>query len=99
MARDIVTFDALDNRKEVMILMHRLGDGLDEMRAARRRARFLQSLMGDGTTALAGAPLQVEPCSAVDAFHLFTAITSALQIPIEEAARKLERLVARGVPA
>ncbi len=87
------SFDGLDNRRELMSLMVRLGEGLPEDRARARRARFLQGLLGGSTTGLAGNELKVTPCSAVDAYNLFVAITGVLGVPIDAAASRLERLV------
>jgi hypothetical protein len=87
-------FDGLDNRRELMRLLSRLGDGLSFEAGNRRRARFLQSLLGASTNGFDGKPLRATPCSTVEAYHLLIAITGALGVPIEVAARKLERLVA-----
>lgn len=88
-------FDGLDNRKTLMCLMSRLGHGLSEGEGGRRRAAFLQSLMGDSRSTLNGLPLEVTPCSAVQGYLLLGAICGALGVPIEDAARKLERWVRR----
>jgi hypothetical protein len=87
------SFDGLDNRRLIMRLMGRLGDGVSDGVGCRRRQHFLQSLLGASTTGMAGKPLQVTPCSAVDAYHLFVAITGVLGVKIEDAAKKLERYV------
>lgn len=91
--RQFGSFEGLDNRKELMRLFVRLGEGLPETMAREKRARFLQSLMGDSTTGLDGKPLAVTPCSAVEAYNLFIAITGVLGVEIDGAAQKLERLV------
>lgn len=89
------TFEGLDNRKALLNLMVRLGDGLSEAEAGERRARFLRSLLKDSTTAFRGAPLTVTPCDAVRGYHLMVAITGCLGVPIDVAARKLEEVVRR----
>jgi hypothetical protein len=91
------TFDGLDNRKAIMHLLDRLGDGRSLEEGAQRRATFLRSLIRDSQSrGLSGVPMEVTPCDAVGAYHLFVAITGCLYVPIEEAARKLERLVRQG---
>lgn len=89
-------FDGLDNRRELMSLFVRLGRGLSEGRARSRRAAFLRSLIGGSTVGLDDKPLAVGPCSAVEAYHLFIAITGCLGVKIDEAASRLERLVRGG---
>jgi hypothetical protein len=88
-------FDGLDNRKAIMNLMVRLGHGLDEMSAAKKRARFLQRLLPASTSGFFDKPMTVTPCSAVEAYHLFVAITGVLGVPIDVAARKLEDEIRR----
>jgi len=87
------SFCGLDNRRELMRLMVRLGEGLPDEHARRLRARFLQSLLPASTTSMAGLALSVTPCSAVEGYHLLVAITGCLGVPIDEAAARLERLV------
>ncbi len=89
-------FDGLDNRKTLMRLMVKLGDGLDEQRAGERRARFLKSLIPASTNGFADRSLQVTPCSAVQGYHLLVAITGCLGVPIDQAARQLEKVVSHG---
>ena len=91
--RQFASFDGRDNRRELMRLMVRLGEGLPDDLANRRRAAFLQGLMGASEGALAGAGLKVSPCSAVEGYHLLIAITGCLGVPIDVAARKLEAVV------
>lgn len=90
------SFDGLDNRRAVMELFVRMGDGLDEYSAARRRATFLQSLIRGSTSGFSRTPgFSVSPCSAVDAYLLFVAITGCLDVPVERAAKLLEAEVRR----
>jgi hypothetical protein len=87
------SFDGRDNRKELMNLFVRLGEHLPEQQARQRRAQFLQRLISRSTKGFADLPRAIEPCSAVEAYHLFVAITGCLHVPIDEAARLLERTV------
>lgn len=87
------SFEGLDNRKTLMELFVRLGHGLDEAAAARKRQKFLQGLIGDARGFFDGKPLKVTPCSAVEAYQLFVAITGCLNVGIDAAAAKLQRLV------
>jgi hypothetical protein len=88
------SFEGRDNRRELLILLGRLGKGLPEQQANEVRAAFLHGLMG-GTVSdfFAGRPLLVSPCSAVEAYHLLVAITGVLGVNIEDAARSLEDIV------
>ncbi len=89
------TFDGLDNRKALMRLLDRLGDGLSHEDGCKRRAKFLQGLLGDSTTGFDGKPLKASPCTTVEAYHLTVAITGCLGVPIEVAAQKLDRIVSQ----
>lgn len=89
------SFDGLDNRRTVMDLMNRLGHGLDEARANRRRAAALLSLIPMSVQGFASCPIKVSPCGVAEAYHLFIAITGVLGVPVEDAARKLERMVSK----
>jgi hypothetical protein len=83
----VKTFDGLDNRREVMILLQRLGsDG--------RRARFLESLVPHSCRGFAGLPMKVaDRCDPVAAYYMLVGITNELGVPIDTAARLLEREV------
>lgn len=91
------SFDGKDNRKEVMYLMGQIGYGLPERDSKVKRARFLQSLIPLSITSMAAQPLIVNPdeCDIVGAYHLFVAITGVLGVPIEQAARMLDKYVSR----
>lgn len=71
----------------------RMGEGLSEMDGAKKRAKFLMSLISDSTGGLRGCPLQVTPCNAIQAYHQFVAITGCLDVNIDVAAAKLQRAV------
>jgi hypothetical protein len=83
------SFDARGNRKTLLDLFGRLGS--DE-----RRANFLQGLIAHSRTGMAGKLMQVNlPCSSVQAYLLFVAITGCLGVQVEEAANKLEAEVSK----
>lgn len=89
------TLDTLGDRKELVILFEKLGDGLPEDRARRVRAKFLESLIPLSVGTLSGAPWQVTPCSASEAYLLFVQITGVLEVPIADAAKVLDRFVSK----
>jgi hypothetical protein len=84
---ELETFDGRDNRREVMILLQRLGS--DD-----RRARFLESLIPSSVNGFAGVQMEVVgPCDPVAAYFALVGICNELGVPINEAARRLDRLV------
>lgn len=88
---EIETFDGLDNRREVVILLERLGSD-------RRRAKFLESLMPKSINGFAGCPVQVRgTCDPIAAYFVLVGICNELGVPINYAAQKLEAIV-RGKP-
>jgi len=84
------SFDGLDNRKTVMSLFSRMGRGLTEEIAALRRRDALKRLIALSENCFADLMVEVTPCSAVEAYFAFTAITGCLGVPVEKAARQLE---------
>lgn len=88
----IGTFDGLDNRKCLFENLKRLGHGLDEYRAGLVRAHFLRSLLDEADPQWHGKThrLRVDPCSAIEAYHLLVALMSGFGVPIETAAKRLE---------
>lgn len=89
------TFDNLSDRREMVILFERLGEGLPELDARKVRAKFLQDLIPHSVSSLADNPLIVSPCGATDAYFLFINITGVLGVPIADGARLLEDAVRR----
>ncbi|MBX9682124.1 MAG: hypothetical protein K2X38_25480 [Gemmataceae bacterium] len=87
------SFDGRDNRRELMILMQKLGEKSPDPK--KHRAAFLQGLIPHSVSALAAAPLIVNPdkCDPVGAYFLFGAITGCLDVPIEAAAKLLDEAV------
>ena len=81
------SFDSLQNRRTVMDLFRRLGDGVPYDVACKRRGKFLQSLLEASQNGFAGKASQMSPCDTVDAYLAFGAITGVLGVDVDEAAR------------
>jgi hypothetical protein len=88
-------FDGRDNRKTVLELFVRLGNGLPDAVANIRRAGFLQALLSESRNGFASKPMTVGPCTAVEAYHLFVAICGVLGVPVETGAKLLEQRIRR----
>lgn len=89
MKSELDTFDGLDNRREVMILLERLG-------SSARRARFLESLIPLSLKGFGGCPMKVQGnCDAVAAYYMLVGVCNEVGVSINEAARQLERRVKR----
>lgn len=89
MSAEQSTFDGLDNRRELMLLLERLGS--DE-----RRAAFLRSLIPASLKGFAGMPMKVTgKCDAVVAYFMLVGVTNELGVSINAAARHLEKIVRR----
>ena len=87
---ELQTFDGLDNRREVMILLQRLGSD-------QRRARFLESLIPSSLKGFAGCPMKVQGnCDPAAAYFMLVGVCNELGVSINTAARKLEAVVKRG---
>ncbi len=84
------SFDGLDNRKAIMDLLRRLGDGKI---GDARRGGFLQGLVHLSTNGFHLSRPVVQPCGVVDAYMLFVAVTGCLGVDVEMAAEILEDLV------
>lgn len=86
------SFDGLDNRKTVMGLFVRMGRGLPADLAGMRRAGFLSGLIACSSS-FGARRMVVDPCTAIEAYKLFVAITGCLGVPIDRAAKLLECVV------
>lgn len=81
---ELDTFDGLDNRREVMVLLQRLGS--DE-----RRAAFITALVGRSRNGFAGCAAQVvDHCDPVAAYFMLVSVCNELGVSINEAALLLE---------
>lgn len=84
---ELSTFDGLDNRRELMILLQRLGGDQD-------RANFLTSLVARSRAGFANCRAEVrDHCDPVAAYFLLVSICNEVGVSINEAARLLERAV------
>lgn len=89
MKSELSTFDGLDNRREIMILLERLGSD-------KRRAKFLESLIPNSLKGFAGCPMKVKGnCSPVTAYYMLIGVCNELGVSINTAAHKLEMEVKR----
>ncbi len=86
---ELDVFDGLDNRREIMLMLFRLGSD-------QRRAKFIESLMPHSLNGLAGAPLKVQgQCHPSAAYFMMVSTCNELGVSINTAARKLEQEVKR----
>jgi len=88
-------FDALDNRRELMILFQRLGKHLPAPLADQRRTEWLLGLIRRVEGPWQNHPFETGPCCAVEAYRLCVAICGVLGISIDVAARLLDETVRR----
>ncbi len=85
---ELKTFDGLDNRREVMILLERLGS--DQC-----RADFISALVrSHSMNGFAGCKAEVvESCDPVTAYFMLVGACNELGVSINKAARLLEKRV------
>lgn len=84
MKTELEAFDGLDNRKEIMILLQRLGSN-------ERRARFIESVIPDKFKGVPGHPMKVTgPCDPVSAYFMLIGVCNELGGSINAVAKKLE---------
>ena len=89
MKSELEAFDGLDNRREIMILLERLGSDAS-------RKRFLESLIPESNKGFSNCPMKVtNQCDAVAAYYMLVGICNELGVPINEAARRLDRKVSK----
>ncbi len=89
MKSELDVFDGLDNRRELMILLDRLGG--DQERAA-----FLCSLTGGSRNGFATTPVKVvRYCDSVTAYYMMVGICNELGVSVNHAARMLDRIVSK----
>lgn len=87
---ELSTFDGLDNRREIMILLERLGSD-------RRRATFIESLIPHSLKGFAGCPMRVTgACDTVASYHMLISVCNELGVSINAAAKMLEAEVSKG---
>ncbi len=98
MTKQFDTFDNLSDRKELVILFEKLGEGLPDAMQWEVRAKWLESLIPQSVSGRAEAPLQFSPeaCrTGTLAYILFVQIVGVLGVPIRDAARQLDAFVKR----
>lgn len=84
---ELEVFDGRDNRREIMILLQRLGSDA-------ARARFLEGLIPLSLKGFAECPMKVRGnCSPVSAYYMMVGICNELGVSINKAAAKLEKVV------
>lgn len=89
MKSELQTFDGRDNRKEIIILLQRLGTD-------KSRATFIESLIPVSLKGFAGCPMKVTGnCEPVAAYFMLVGVCNELGVSINEAARRLEKVVKR----
>ena len=90
MKSELQTFDGKDNRKDVMMLLMRLGND-------QRRAAFIESLIPHSLKGFAGCPMKVTGrCDTVSAYYMLVSVCNELGVSINTAAQRLEKEVKRG---
>lgn len=89
------TFDTQEDRRELVILFQKLGEGLPDQLANEVRAKFLESLIPLSISGLAEKPLKADQakCFPVGAYLLFVMIVGVLGVPISDAAKLLDEAV------
>ena len=92
---ELKTFDGKDNAREIKILLHKLGEGVEEWRGNLRRAKFLKSLIPLSVAGFMEAPIEIDPrqCHEPGAYVLLTQICSVIGVSINESARRLEETI------
>ena len=97
MSQQFGTFDNAEDRREIFILMERLGGDLPMLEARKARAEYLQGLIPLSVSSLAEKPMVVNPdqCDPLPAYFLFVAIVGVLGVPIGEAAKRLDAFVTK----
>lgn len=86
---ELETFDGRDNRKEIMLLLCRLGND-------HRRKVFIEGLIPHSLRGFAGCPMKVTgACDPVSAYYMMVSVCNELGVSINTAATALEKEVKR----
>lgn len=89
MATELETFDGKDNRREIMILLERLGSDA-------ARARFIEGLIPHSLKGFAAAPMKVRgTCDPTAAYFMMVSVCNELGVSINTAAKKLDAEVSK----
>lgn len=87
MKTELESFDGRDNRREIMVLLQRLGSD-------QRRAHFLESLVPLSLRGFAACPARIDgTCDPVAAYFILVGVCNEVGVSINEAARRLEEAV------
>lgn len=87
MKPEIETFDGLDNRKDILRMLERLGSD-------HHRAMFIKNLMPMSVMGFSQSPVQLSgPCSPIAAYFLMVNVCNSMGVSINSAVKKLEREV------
>ena len=87
MKSELDVFDGLDNRRELMILLDRLGS--DQMRAA-----FLCSIVTKSRNGFSNTNVKVvRYCDSMTAYYMLVSICNELGVSINSAAKRLDKIV------
>lgn len=90
MKNELESFDGKDNRREIMILLQRLGS--DAARAA-----FLEGLVAHSPRGFAGLPARiVGNCDVIGAYFILVSICNEVGVSINRAVRMLDEEVRKG---
>ena len=87
MKSELDVFDGKDNRKEIMIMLFRLGSDI-------KRAKFIESLIPSSLKGFAGLPMKIKgQCDPSAAYFMLVGTCNELGVSINYAARRLEEEV------
>lgn len=89
------TFDTKEDRRELVILFQKLGEGLPSPMDNEVRQKFLELLILLSMSGMDSCPVEidVDKCDPVGAYHLFIQFVGVLGVPIKEAVAVLEECV------
>jgi len=89
------TFDTKEDRRELVILFQKLGEGLPEPMQNEVRAKWLEMLVLLSMNGMDKCPVEIDAkqCSAVGVYNIFVQFVGVLGIKISEAARLLDDCV------
>lgn len=89
------TFDTVEDRRELVILFQRLGEGLPSPMDREVRKKWLEMLILMSMSGMDQCPVEidVEQCTPVGAYNLFVQFVGVLGVPIDDAAKLLDDCV------
>ncbi len=89
------TYDNLADRRELVILFQRLGEGLPSPMDREVRKKWLEMLILLSMTGMDECPVKidVEQCTPFGAYQIFVQIVGVLGVPIDDAAKLLDDCV------